>query len=294
MGEVSRWYLLVMLYSIHLQCKDKHITVGLIRILIFKGFLYTVFSVLSSVATTPDALGLPHDPHLTTWIVFVLVLTFDLLAAPIRNTVTHWNKVITVCLNSDRSESNDTPTTTPATLTLHRGLLSHAAVWLQWSTHATTGDEQKQAKGTAEHREELVLPTDHNNHYTRTNIHIQTLCKWCSCQFHHTGLKICKHSVSAASWPKKYPTWFDFPLLLWHGEHSRYCALATCAKQTLVNGGQVSSRQWIPQCAHIVWIPLEAHFCQGKENNLQLTDPHNVQCTMWSCKDNYYLSTFSN
>lgn len=38
---------------------------GLIRILIFKGFVYTVFSVLSSVATTPDALGLPHDPHLT-------------------------------------------------------------------------------------------------------------------------------------------------------------------------------------------------------------------------------------
>lgn len=53
----------------------------------------------------------------------------------------------------------------------------------------------------------------------------------------------------------KKPTWFDFPLLLRHGEHSRYCALATCAKQTLVNGGQVSSRQWIPQCAHRAWIP---------------------------------------
>lgn len=175
---------------------------GLIRILIFKGFVYTVFSVLSSVATTPDALGLPHDPHLTIWTVFVLVLTFDLLAAPIRNTVTHWNKVITVCLNSDRSESNDTPNTTPATLTLHRGLLSHAAVWLQWSAHATTGDEQKQAKGTAEHRVELVLPTDHDHHHTRANIHIHTLSKWCSCQFHHTELKICRHS-SAAPWPKK-------------------------------------------------------------------------------------------
>lgn len=37
---------------------------------------------------------------------------------------------------------------------------SHAAVW---TAHAATGDEREKAKGAADHREKLVLPTAHHH-----------------------------------------------------------------------------------------------------------------------------------
>lgn len=50
-------------------------------------------------------------------------------------------------------------------LSHYTGRLSHAVGWTQSSAHATTGDGQEQAKGTADRCVELVLPTAHDHHH---------------------------------------------------------------------------------------------------------------------------------
>lgn len=58
------------------------------------------------------------------------------------------------------------PDHTAATSHITQGRLSHAAVWPQLDAHATAGDEEEQAKGTAECCTQLILPTARHHHHT--------------------------------------------------------------------------------------------------------------------------------
>ncbi len=186
-----------------------------------------------------------------------------------------------------------------------QGRLSHAEVWPRLSAHATTGDEQEQAKDTADRCVKLVLPTAHNHRHTLSERWSWTCT---AASFATQDWKKKKKGSSAgrsfsaagASWPEKTEysrVWL--PFLRCSGMESipgisPRCVLATSAKQTLVNGGEVTSSRRIPQCAHKAWTPLEAHFCPGK-TVCRLSNPRNVQCTMQSSWDERQPKhTFSN
>lgn len=72
------------------------------------------------------------------------------------------------------------------------------------------------------------------------------------------------------------PAWRAFQVF-----RRRQCALAMSAKQTVVNGGEASSRRRIPKHVHTAQhppttTPLEAHI-HVRRNSVQLSNPHNAE-----------------
>lgn len=173
-----------------------------------------------------------------------------------------------MCLNTDQSECNGTPTTTPPPLTLHRGgchMLRSGHSEAHMPPQETSKNSPRAPQSWARLTYSLPSPP-----HTYLNSGAEL---W----FHHAGLK----KKSAGAW------WLSF--LRCSGIESisaispRY-VLATSTKQTLKEWRAVRP----PVCTQSITPP---QWTQAG-NRLQLSNPHNTQCR--AAERNTNSNTFSN
>lgn len=165
-----------------------------------------------------------------------------------------------------------------------QGRLSHAAVWLQSSTHATAGDEQEQPKGTAQCCTKLVLPTAcHQQHALVSTPEAQL---W----FHQAGpekKKICRLFIFCCRCRCCLMT--VFPPRLWHGEHPSYLSMVCSGNFSKTNTQRMEGSA-SPYKPPPLLPPPTGSSLLPRKNRLQLSEPHNAQC--W--QKSQVKHTFSN